>query len=243
MPDPSYQRRFERAANDDPGGFAQYTQQRLGHSPEVAQGLLAIHRHLVDGNKVTPQHVRQLQAAHPYVDGRQIAQMAHALNQQPPGERASIYLGCLAGDVPAMSGNYADAGPVFKELQSFTEAYHRESVAAEINARREQNIDPDMQRRQIERPQEDPMSTRNLIARQLEGDEGKAARYINDRVEAGDPDMLRAVAGNLADTGERALEKLEDPEASTRDTVAAAFAYHEVEAVAQDQGLVSQEQE
>src|SRR6187431_697798 len=138
MTDPAYQRRFQRAADASPDAFRGYTQQRLGVPPHVAMQMLAIHRSLTDGNKISPAQARQLIAAHPDTNPHDISNLIGKLNAQSPGQRPDLYLGILAGDTSVITGDFANAGPVYKELQAFTKTYHTESMAAEIHAKREE---------------------------------------------------------------------------------------------------------
>jgi len=243
MADPAYQRRFLRQADADPAAVNEYAKSVLGHDLATAERLLAIHRSLVDGKKIDSVQHEQLRAAHPNVPIRQLAAIVSNLNQQPPGQRADLYVALLAGDSKAVTGNFAEAGETFKQLQAFTRSYHTEAAAEQINAKRETTTDPEVAKRVIERPAEDAMSTRALLAAQFEGQHGKDARTIAEAADQGHPQAEAYVRENLAQTIERSSEKLApDADVSTRDTVAAAFDFHEAEAVAEDQGYVSQEQ-
>jgi len=242
MSDPAYQRRFQRQAEANPQALYGYTEQRLGVPPHIAVQFLQIHRDLTEGKKVTPAQTRQLMAGNPTVDPRMVSDLVHRLNQQPPHTRADLYLAILANDPAAYNGSYAESGPLLKELQAFTKTYHTETMAAEINARREERADPELLAKVIERPQHDPLSTRALIEAQIDGDVGKRARYVADLIEQGDPNASVVLADNLANRAESAMERLQpEAEGSTRDSVAAAYDFHEVEAIAEDQGLVSKE--
>jgi len=230
-------------AKADPAATDAYARQVLGHDLATAERLLAIHRSLVDGHKIDSDQHQTLRAAHPNVPIRQLAAIVQNLNGQPPGMRADLYVALLAGDAKAVQGNFAEAGETFKQLQAFTRSYHTESVATQIDAKREATVDPEVKARTIERPAEDPMSTRALLAVQLEGRQGKEARAVTELAEEGHPAAEAYVRESLAQTIERSSEKLApDADVSTRDTVAAAFDFHEAEAVAEDQGYVSQEQ-
>lgn len=243
MTTPTYQRRFVQQADANPAALDAYARQTLGHDLATAERLLAIHASLGDGHKVNPTQHQQLRAAFPQVPIRQLASIVHNLNQQPAGSRADLYLGLLAGDAKAVQGNYAEAGESFKQLQAFTRSYHTESAAEQIDAKRDKTIDPEIKARTIERKPEEPLSTRALIAAQIDGQWGKDVRQINDAIERGDPHAEAVVRENLAQTIERSSAKL-DPAAedvSARDAVAAAFDFHEAEAVAEDQGYISKE--
>jgi hypothetical protein len=239
MTQPSHERRFERAARENPAALDAYTRQVLGVPADVARLYLQVHASLIDGHKVTPQMVRAIQAANPTTYPHEIADLAQALNSVDPGSRPARFLAVLAGDVAAMGGNFSEAGETYRALDAFTSDFHAHAAAARISARADANLDPDIAARRIEREPEDPRSTRALIEAQLGGQPMKDARYIAAEVERGDPDMLRAVGSNLADTMERSIERLQ-PEAdvSLRETLSAAADWHEAEAVAVDQGMV-----
>jgi hypothetical protein len=88
------------------------------------------------------------------------------------------------------------------------------------------------------------MSARALIAAQIDGKQGKLAREVTDAMERGDPRAEGVIRESLAQTVERASERLrpDAEDVSTRDTVAAAFDFHEAESIAVDNGFVTQEQ-
>jgi hypothetical protein len=217
MTTPSYQRRFMAQADANPHALDAYARQVLGHDMATAHRLLQIHRSLVDGRKIDPTQHDHLRRAFPQVPVRQLAGIVAALNDLDPGIRAQGYLGLLAGDMAVVSGDLA-------------------------NAKREANTDREIAARKIERRPEDPMSARALIAAQIDGKQGKLAREVTDAMERGDPRAEGVVRESLAQTVERASERLrpDAEDVSTRDTVAAAFDFHEAESIAVDQGFAQE---
>jgi hypothetical protein len=242
MTTPSYQRRFMAQADANPHALDAYARQVLGHDMATAHRLLQIHRSLVDGRKIDPTQHDHLRRAFPQVPVRQLAGIVAALNDLDPGIRAQGYLGLLAGDMAVVSGDLANAGPAYKQLTEFTKAYHTEAAAEQIAEKREANTDREIAARKIERRPEDPMSTRALIAAQIDGKQGKLAREVTDAMERGDPRAEGVVRESLAQTVERASERLrpDAEDVSTRDTVAAAFDFHEAESIAVDQGFAQE---
>jgi hypothetical protein len=244
MADSSFVRRFEQQARSSPRDFAALSRQELGHPPHVAAQLLAVHRSLLRGEKISPSQAKQIQAAFPQVGN--IGEIVGALNAQEPGQRPPLYLAALAGDAKAISGDFAQAGDTYRRLESFAEDFHRESIAAEIAARREVNVDRDIAAREIKRPEQDPLSVRAQLESQWGGDHGRLSRQIADGVNAGDPTSLAVLRGNLADKAESAIERLK-PESqdsmSLRDVVSAAADLSEVRELAADQfGIGAEDQ-
>lgn len=244
MADPTYQRRFMAQADANPAALDAYARKVLGHDMATAERLLGIHRSLIDGKKLDANQHQTIRNAFPTLPIRQLAGIVQKLNEQPPHTRADIYLGLLAGDIQAVQGNYAEVGETFKQLQAFTKAYHTEAAAEQINAKRETTVDPEVKARTIERKPEDPMSTRALIAAQIDGQYGRDARTVSEAAERGDPRAEAFTRESLARSIEEASAKL-DPDAedvSRRDSVAAAFEMHQAEEVGKDLGYIAEEQ-
>ena len=232
MTDPRYQQRYVAFADNDPQAYAADVQSRLGHSPANAEKLIRIAQRLGDGIALTSEHVKVLAEIHPEVPARNLADMAAQLNRQHPGDRQSMFLGAVSGDAAAMRGDVHLAGDAFREVSKIVNAYTTYDVVDAINAKRGGSEAPPAWRPEAG-------SVRDIVARQFETPGAREAAAL---VDAGHPDAVRQAKGITADRIERASRTLHDevPD-DTRSSVAAAFDYHETEAVAVDQGWLESE--
>jgi len=244
--DPTFMRRVMRDARNNPADFEAAVRQYTGHDSRTVTAMIRMWQRLERGGALQPADTAVLQRAHPEV-AHQIPEMVAAINKQKPSTRGTLFLGAVSGDTAVMQGRLHEAGSTFADLKQFVADFTREDMAASINAKREANTDPDIKARTIEKPQADPFDTRALLASQLGGRE---ARLASDALEAGSPDAEVAMRSHLVGKAERAIERLE-PDAkdestgrdlSTRDSVAAAFDWHESVAVSEDLGYTTEEQ-
>jgi hypothetical protein len=234
--------RYEQAARSSPVGFNEHVRRITGHDSKTVTAMLNAWQRLETGGALTKSHVAMLQQAHPDVAAA-VPRLAAQINGLPPRVRGDAFLAAISGDRAVLEGRYADAD-AFNKVKAFANDWQRESIAAQINDRRESNLDPDIAARRIEKPPADPLSARACIERAIHGDHGKLVRGIAEGVKAGDPTSLSILRGNLADRAEDAIERLR-PEAqdgmSLRDTVAAAASLSECREIAEDQGFVEEE--
>jgi len=243
--DSTYARRAMQQMQD-PRALDAYSRQTLGHSPAVAQQLLAIHASLSRGQKINPAQVRQIADAFTDVPPHVIRQLADDVNSLAPNVRSTSFLACLAGDWDlARTNDLSNATQGYKDLAAFVTTYEVESISAGIAAKREQNTDPDIAARHIEREPEDRLSARRLIEAQLGGADAKHARNISDAAAAGHPMAEALMRDHISTRAEMALDKLK-PEAaesqSLRETVSAATEWSESREVAEDLGYIDKEQ-
>jgi len=230
---PRYQQRYVEAADNDQQAYAADVQARFGHSPANVEKLIRIAQVLGDGKALTSEHVKTLQQIHPEVPARNLVDMAAELNKQHPGDRQSMFIGAVSGDAAAMRGDVHLAGDAFRSVAKLVNDFTTHDVADTINQRRGGSADATP----AWRPEAG--SVRDIVSRQLEP---KGAREAAALIDAGEPDAVRQAKGITADRIERASRTLHDevPD-DTRSSVAAAFDYHETEAVAVDQGWLESE--
>jgi hypothetical protein len=218
----SFENRFARRAVSDPADFERAVTQRFGFDSAGVGRLLEMASKLSQSGQLSGADIRQLQALHPSVSKDFVATVARRVNEAAPDRRFELFAGVLANDQAAMFGNHVDAGSDFKAISDMTQTYTTESYAAELNARRggSEGSAP-------WRPE--PGSARDLIERQLEP---PGVRELADRYEAGDEDALETARQVTANSMERSLDRLAEPDISTRDAVEAALAYHSGEQIA-----------
>ena len=232
MTDPRYQQRYVAFADNDPQAYAADVQSRLGHSPANVERIIRIAQRLGDGNALTSEHVKVLAEIHPEVPARNLADMVAQLNRQHPGDRQSMFLGAVSGDAAAMRGDVHLAGDAFREVSKIVNAYTTYDVVDAINAKRGGSEAPPAWRPEAG-------SVRDIVARQFETPGAREAAAL---VDAGHPEAVAAAREGMANRMDRASRTLHDevPD-DTRSSVAAAFDYHETEAVAVDQGWLESE--
>lgn len=148
---------FNRRAAD-PAAFAAYVQRRLGHPPAVVEKLLQMASAVGQGGTLKPADIATLKAAHPGVDAAFVEKMAAAVNAAPVASRQGVFVGALAGDPAAASGNLAAMAPATREALGLAESYALHSVVDGINAKR-----GGTDTKADDTPKADPMSARALL--------------------------------------------------------------------------------
>jgi len=224
----SYETRFNKRAAADPQGFDQAVKQRFGFPAADVDKLLRMASKLAQpwGGQLSGADIKTLQALHPHVSPRDIADMADRLNTSEPDRRFELFAGLLADDAAGMYGDYVNANDRFKEIADLTREYTTAEYAEAVNARRGGSADAPPSYKEPEG------SVRDLVERQMVP---KGMRELNDAFERGDPQAESAIRQHVADRIDNAADRLEKPGDSTRDTVEAAFDLHQGEAIAQSE--------
>lgn len=220
----TYEQRFMRRAGTDARGFAQTVQQRFGFSPSGVGQLLDMASRLSQpaGATLTKRDVATLQALHPQVHPGDIAAIADRLGQLEPSRRFEMFAGLLADDPAAMYGDRVNATDRFREIEELTRQYTTEEMAESINQRRGGSEVKPAWKPEAWKPEAG--SVRALIEQQLVS---KPHEQMLQRMNAGDPYAEEVVRQDVANRMDNALDRLEQPEASTHDTLSAAFDFHQ----------------
>lgn len=234
------ERRFIDAANANPQGFEIYIRNRLGVSGADAAKLFAIHESLHRGNALGKSDIEAI--THAYrgqISAREVADIAAGLNGEHPGDRPRQYLALLAGDIEALYGQ-PNPGKDLRDLTALAEGYHRETMVEAINAKRESREPRDRAAVEVQRPEHDPLSTRELIERQMQP---VNAREISARIDAGsDPGLTAMFRESLAETAEKSMRDLASDETDLRGAISAAVSMEQVRGIAEDQGFIESEE-
>jgi len=222
----TYEQRFLKRADSDAQGFAQAVQQRYGFTPAGVTALLKMASTLSQpsGAMLSDADVQTLKNLHPQVHPGDIDSMVDGLHKVAPGARAQAFLGALAEDRAVLSGDMVNASPRFKEIDGLVDSYVTNEYAEAIDKRRGGT------EAQPWRPE--PGSVRALLE---QATESKPQRQLMDAMNAGNPYAEGIVREQVAQGIEGAIERLQQPEASTRETLDAAWDMHTGSEIAADQ--------
>jgi hypothetical protein len=223
----SFESRFIAQARADAQGFTSTVRDRFGHAPAFVSQMLRAAGRLSGpgGGTLTKNDVAAITQAHPGIDPHYIASVAAKLNEAQ-GDRGAHLLALLSGDQAAVQGDYVNAGSDFKELQALSRDFTLHETVDAINAKAGGVEDAP--------PAWKPEagSVRAMLEQQYRP---KGEREFSEALARGDGHAHQTARAAVVEKMGRATDVLESGEASTRDAVAAAFNYHQGEAVAADQ--------
>ena len=214
----SFEQRFVNRATADPEGFAEAVQATYGFNPEGVARLLGIAGKLgqPSGAMLSAKDVADIKALHPHLDAHVVDSFVAKLHKLQPGQRSDAFIAVLANDAAAMQGDYVNAGDTFKQVSKLAREFATQEISDTINAKRGGT---DVAPRHT--PEEG--SVRAHLENQFTH---RNQRAVQEALAAGDPTAEAITRDALAVAIDNSLERLQQPDASTRDTVAAAFDYH-----------------
>lgn len=221
-----FENRFVARATQDPDGFAEAVRQQYGLDPAQVDTCLRIASKLSQpsGGLISAADVQALQAMYPGTDPSYIADRAAEINKAPAHVRAMGFTAAVVGDANVWNNlDLSNASPAYRQVEELTRSYATQEYADAINAKRGgEAVEP-------RAPKPQAHDVRSLIESHFTP---PGQRAVQEALDRGDPDVEHAARNLLADRIEQASERLQQPEASTRDTVAAAFDLHMGESLA-----------